>query len=40
VKQEFEAECKRIVTEIQEKFIDLGIEDNESGFQQDEMEAK
>lgn len=38
--EEFEAECKRIVTEIQDKFIDLNIEDDESGYGQDEMQMK
>jgi hypothetical protein len=35
----FEAECFKIVTEIQEKFIDLNMDDDE-GFDQDEMQPK
>lgn len=27
-RERFEAECKKIVNETQEKFIDLGVEDN------------
>lgn len=38
--EKFEAECKRIVTEIQDKFIDLNVGDNESGYGQDEMQMK
>jgi len=36
---EFEASCKEVVDEIQHKFIDLNVEDNNSGYGQD-MQAK
>lgn len=38
--EEFEATCKKIVTEIQDKFIDLNIGDDESGFGGEEMLVK
>ena len=36
----FEQECKRIVNEVSEKFIDLGLEDHESDYAAGELEAK
>jgi hypothetical protein len=36
----FEAECKRIVHEISDKFIDLGLDDHESDFAAGELQAK
>jgi hypothetical protein len=35
-----EIECKRIVQEISEKFIDLGIEDHEDDYAADQLQAK
>ncbi len=35
-----EIECKRIVQEISEKFIDLGIEDREDDYAADQLQAK
>ena len=35
-----EIECKRIVQEISEKFIDLGIEDREDDYAADLLQAK
>jgi len=36
----FEQECKKIVNEVSEKFIDLGLEDHESDYAAGELEAK
>ena len=36
----FEAECKKIVNEVSEKFIDLGLEDHESDYGAGEVQAK
>ena len=36
----FEAECKKIVHEISDRFIDLGLEDHESNFGANELQAK
>ncbi len=36
----FEAECKKIVHEISDRFIDLGLEDHESDFGANELQAK
>jgi len=36
----FEAECKKIVHDISDRFIDLGLEDHESDFGANELQAK
>ncbi len=36
----FEAECKNIVKEIGNRFIDLGLEDHESDYGADQLQAK
>jgi hypothetical protein len=36
----FEEECKKIVKDIQDKFIDLGLDDHESDFAAGELQAK
>lgn len=35
-----EIDCKRIVQEISERFIDLGIEDREDDYAADQLQAK
>ena len=35
-----EVECKRIVQEISERFIDLGLEDHEDDYAADQLQAK
>lgn len=36
----FEAECKKIVHDISDRFIDLGLDDHESDFGANELQAK
>lgn len=36
----FEAECKKIVHDISDRFIDLGLDDHESDFAAGELQAK
>lgn len=36
----FEAECKKIVHDISDRFIDLGLEDRESDYAADQLQAK